>query len=229
MIPLLHHRRIAGISSVLLLVLSANSAHAQQPKRKVPLESAYLCIPGAQVECACLGGARGIQVCMPDGKSYDSCTGCSAGTDSLKPPAPAITPSTPSSASPPPTSLSFTIRPGMLRAGTVLTALGTAGVAVGVGLTATGLKHNYLCFENYSNPDDGCGQLVSVDDEGLKTAGGISLAVSGHLFVLGLFLVGFGVTSKAPVANGATFVPLGSFINTGMQFGVGKLGPGLLF
>jgi hypothetical protein len=31
------------------------------------------CIPGAQVACACLGGASGVQVCAEDGKSLGPC------------------------------------------------------------------------------------------------------------------------------------------------------------
>lgn len=40
--------------------------------------AAPLCVPGAQIECACLGGAKGVQVCRPDGSGYDACQGCDA-------------------------------------------------------------------------------------------------------------------------------------------------------
>ncbi len=39
------------------------------------------CIPGQQVQCACLGGADGIQVCRADGSGYDPCQ-CSSATSS---------------------------------------------------------------------------------------------------------------------------------------------------
>ncbi len=35
--------------------------------------SAPLCVPGAQVACACPGGAPGAQACRPDGGGYEMC------------------------------------------------------------------------------------------------------------------------------------------------------------
>lgn len=34
------------------------------------------CVPGAQQECPCLGGARGVQVCRDDGNAFGACMGC---------------------------------------------------------------------------------------------------------------------------------------------------------
>jgi hypothetical protein len=31
------------------------------------------CVPGAQVECACAGGAKGVQLCADDGKKFEKC------------------------------------------------------------------------------------------------------------------------------------------------------------
>jgi hypothetical protein len=31
------------------------------------------CVPGAQVQCDCLAGGTGVQVCKPDGSGYDFC------------------------------------------------------------------------------------------------------------------------------------------------------------
>ena len=36
------------------------------------------CTPGAQQTCGCIGGAQGVQVCMPDGTAFGSCMGCPA-------------------------------------------------------------------------------------------------------------------------------------------------------
>ncbi|WP_437608355.1 hypothetical protein WMF20_47130 [Sorangium sp. So ce834] len=38
------------------------------------------CVPGQQVECACIGGATGVQKCLPDGSGFEDCQGCPSGT-----------------------------------------------------------------------------------------------------------------------------------------------------
>ena len=38
--------------------------------------SAPVCVPGAQIACACLGGTQGIQACNADGTGYEACQGC---------------------------------------------------------------------------------------------------------------------------------------------------------
>lgn len=37
------------------------------------------CVPGAQVACACSGGAQGVQICADDGNGFGSCS-CESGT-----------------------------------------------------------------------------------------------------------------------------------------------------
>jgi hypothetical protein len=37
-----------------------------------------VCAPGAQIECACPGGAKGVQDCKDDGTGYTKCQGCEA-------------------------------------------------------------------------------------------------------------------------------------------------------
>src|SRR5271170_7768555 len=41
--------------------------------------TSLLCIPGAQVGCACPGGSAGVQVCAPDGNHLLPCQ-CDAGS-----------------------------------------------------------------------------------------------------------------------------------------------------
>jgi hypothetical protein len=41
-----------------------------------------VCVPGAQVACACPGGTPGAQACNADGTGYEPCLGCSTSTSS---------------------------------------------------------------------------------------------------------------------------------------------------
>ncbi|MEQ9498421.1 MAG: hypothetical protein RIT81_16220 [Deltaproteobacteria bacterium] len=51
-----------ALTNLLLLLATQN-----------PTLPANLCVPGAQTECACLGGKRGIQVCEDDGRRFSKC------------------------------------------------------------------------------------------------------------------------------------------------------------
>lgn len=39
-----------------------------------------VCVPGAQVSCACPGGKQGVQLCKPDGSGLEACQGCASGS-----------------------------------------------------------------------------------------------------------------------------------------------------
>jgi len=54
---------VAAVLSSLLVLAGAGRAAAQ----------VRLCIPGAQIECPCLGGSKAVQVCAPDGMSLLPC------------------------------------------------------------------------------------------------------------------------------------------------------------
>jgi hypothetical protein len=41
--------------------------------------NAFVCVPNEQRECACVGGAKGIQVCNPGGDLLSDCLGCPGG------------------------------------------------------------------------------------------------------------------------------------------------------
>ncbi len=56
------------VVSLGLAACSANDA-ATEPES---------CVPGRQVTCPCPGGAEGVQVCNPDGKSFGACACASA-------------------------------------------------------------------------------------------------------------------------------------------------------
>jgi hypothetical protein len=68
-----------------LLALAGPRAAAAQPGA---------CVPGAQVECACVGGVKSVQVCAPDGASFlpCQCAGPAAGPPSPAGPPPGAGP-----------------------------------------------------------------------------------------------------------------------------------------
>jgi len=66
---------VMGVSLVGAWLVSS-SAEAQ-PRRRAPAvvqrAPERVCIPGAQVGCACVNGGRGVQLCASDGMGFDAC------------------------------------------------------------------------------------------------------------------------------------------------------------
>lgn len=71
-----------------VVALCASQASAQQKKKAEP-PPAQLCVPGIQIECACVAKGHGVQVCALDGRSFGDCTGC-PDANSPPPVAPAL-------------------------------------------------------------------------------------------------------------------------------------------
>jgi len=119
---------LAALASVLLFASTAGATPPAQPS------SAPGCVPGVQVQCACPGGATGIQVCSGEGSRFEACA-CA--------PAPVVQASV--------TMPTATRRanPGLWKAGITLMVLGEAGVAVGIALGSAGEgcseSHEGLC------------------------------------------------------------------------------------
>lgn len=65
------------------------------------------CVPGAQVSCACPGGASGVQVCSDDGARLGA---CQCATPQVAPPAPTPAP-TNAPIAPPPTAAPLPLQP----------------------------------------------------------------------------------------------------------------------
>src|SRR5687767_8684156 len=70
---------------VSLLVAAGARAAAAQPRA---------CVPGAQVECSCMGGVKSVQVCAGDGASFLPCQ-CAAAPAASPPPVGAPPPAGP--------------------------------------------------------------------------------------------------------------------------------------
>ncbi len=56
---------------VLLLVILASGCTRES--------GAFVCTPGEQKGCDCVGGSRGVQICNPDGDALGECLGCPGG------------------------------------------------------------------------------------------------------------------------------------------------------
>lgn len=59
---------------------ASNDPHATGSTTPATLTAptALACVPGRQVACACPGGVRGAQRCLPDGRGYDACGPCAS-------------------------------------------------------------------------------------------------------------------------------------------------------
>lgn len=184
-------------------LLVSSAAFADTPRSKGPKtgRSAPACVPGTQIECACIGGARGAQVCADDGARFEACQ-CEA------PQAPpAATYYQPAQAAPVMPAYGLEERPvyrrrtGMLATGITFTGLGALGLAAGAATFVSGINKNYYCGYDY-----GC---YSYDDSGLKTAGGIAMAVGGTVLVLGIVFTAVGAKKVRVHPSMGLTLPLG--------------------
>jgi len=201
-------------------LLLSSSALADTPKAKGPktAKGAPACVPGTQIECACIGGARGAQVCADDGARFEACQ-CEA------PPAPpTATYYQPSGPSPAVPGYGLTEQPvyrrrtGLLATGITFAGLGAVGLAVGAATFVSGTNKNYYCGYDYS--------CYSYDDSGLKTAGGIAMAVGGTFLVLGIVFTAVGAKKVRVHPNMALTLPLGP---TAQSPSIGATPGGLAF
>jgi hypothetical protein len=58
-------RAVRVLGAIALLSLAGGA--------RVALAAAPGCVPGAQIECSCVGGTKSVQVCAPDGASFLPC------------------------------------------------------------------------------------------------------------------------------------------------------------
>lgn len=69
-------RALSTLTVIVCLILPAYSqaqrAHPRRPTA-VPAAAATVCVPGAQVTCACPNGTPGVQRCNPGGTALDDC------------------------------------------------------------------------------------------------------------------------------------------------------------
>jgi hypothetical protein len=63
---------MAALFAVLVLLAGCGGTDVSE------LTGSQVCVPRRQVECACPGGAVGVQACSRDGSGYDACA-CSSG------------------------------------------------------------------------------------------------------------------------------------------------------
>jgi hypothetical protein len=69
-------RLLDGSLAPLLATLpppGAAGPSAAQPLPPPGGSQAAVCVPGSQIECACVGGSKGAQVCAADGRRYEQC------------------------------------------------------------------------------------------------------------------------------------------------------------
>ncbi len=116
-------------------------------------KSASACVPGAQVECACSSGKKGVQVCSDDGSRLGKCMCGGARGDS---PAPELEPKSPTEQK--------RRSPALMWTGITFLGLGAVGTALGIILWVDGGDNFW---------DDGVGPAVFVPTGVLLLAGGI--------------------------------------------------------
>jgi hypothetical protein len=58
-----HLASLAALAALLTLAALPGVARAQASR----------CVPGTQIECSCMGGRKSVQVCAPDGASFQPC------------------------------------------------------------------------------------------------------------------------------------------------------------
>jgi hypothetical protein len=86
-----HQRNLRSVKSLTpILVVLSFLLLTQIPRRASAAPSA--CVPGAQVECACVGGLKSVQQCAPDGRRYLACE-CPTG-GAMPAPVPVTAPAT---------------------------------------------------------------------------------------------------------------------------------------
>ena len=213
--PTIRKRCLAAVLSLVATAL-APSAAAQQPpsgeppplpttaateQPPPPPAPAAVCVPGAQVECACGGGVTGFQVCSDDGARFDACH-CPAAPPQARPPAPwppgpvalppAYYPATPPGtlAVPPPAPVWRKQNKGLKIAGIVMTAVG----GVGTVASALGLALSLI-------PQEECDALTCYERRDAQPANTfvVALPLSAAVLVGGVVMLAVGSRrSSAP-------------------------------
>jgi hypothetical protein len=126
------------------------------------------CVPGAQAQCACPGGASGIQICADDGSRYGACSSCTM-------PAPqAQLQMQPMGMYMPPRTQRHS--PGMFAGGLVTVLVSAILLPAGAGLIVGGAADDG-CQKHDTGLCVGGGVMVGIGLLGL--AGGIVLMVIG--------------------------------------------------
>ena len=135
---------------------------------------AQVCVPGAQVACACPGGSSGVQVCADDGAHLGACqcTAPAAPTPTAQSPGPQTgPPASPVVPPPAPPAVIYAIVPetehrstGLAVAGGIMTGVGAVMFAVSAGLwqdAAQTEQNEGSCYcqkyEDAKRPEGGLG------------------------------------------------------------------------
>ena len=130
------------------------------------------CVPGAQTQCACPGGASGVQICTDDGSRYGACSNCTmpAAQTQVQP----MQSMQPMPMYMPPRTQRHS--PGMYAGGLVTMLVSAVLLPVGAGLIVGGAIDDG-CEKHDTGVCIGGGVMVGVGLLGL--AGGIVMMVIG--------------------------------------------------